>query len=64
LKEIYRSYKDTEVYKLVTNIKCPYCGEEWQEEDMDECGVTYTIKCDDDFGGGCGKLFKMHFDAD
>jgi len=63
MKKIYRTYNDTEVYKLVTNIKCPYCGREWQEEDMDECGKTYIITCGDDFDEGCGKLFEMHFDA-
>lgn len=63
MKRIYRGYADTEVSALSTRIKCPYCGDEWMEDDMSECGTTYTIKCDDDFGDGCGKEFEMHFDA-
>ncbi|KIN42396.1 hypothetical protein [Bacillus subtilis] len=58
MKEIYRFYKDTEVLKFVTNIKCPYCGAEWQEEDVDKCGETFVLECED-----CEKKFKMHFDA-
>ena len=64
MKKIYRTYADTEVVMLATNIKCPYCGEEWQETDMDECGETYLLICDDGFGEGCGKQFEMYFDAD
>ncbi len=41
MKTIYCTYGDTEVVKLAPNIKCPYCGNEWQEIDMDECGATY-----------------------
>ena len=63
IREIYRTYDDTEVYSLVTNIACPYCGREWQEEDMDECGKTYTITCGDEYDEGCGGQFEMHFDA-
>ena len=59
MKKIYRTYADTEVAMLATNIKCPHCGEEWQEMDMDECGETYLLICDD-----CGKEFEMYFDAD
>lgn len=63
MKRIYRTYEDTEVVKLATNIKCPYCGSEWQEEDMDECGKTYIITCGYEYDEGCGKQFEMHFDA-
>ena len=45
MKEIYRTYEDTEVVMLATNIKCPYCGNEWQEYDMNECGKTYHLIC-------------------
>ena len=62
MKEIYRGYEDTEVTELSTRVKCPYCGSEWLEAGKDECGVTYELECDD-FDGGCGKKFKMHFDA-
>lgn len=58
MKEIYRTYADTEVAQLATNIECPYCGNEWQEYDMDECGETYLLHCDE-----CEGCFKMHFDA-
>lgn len=64
MKEIYRTFADTEVSVLATHIKCPYCGYEWQEDDMDECGKTYLIECGDELLGiGCGRKFKMHFDA-
>ncbi|MED4866127.1 hypothetical protein ABET15_04300 [Heyndrickxia faecalis] len=56
---IYCGYSDTEVASLWTNVKCPYCGHEQQELDMDDCGKTYEIKCE-----GCEKEYKMHFDAD
>lgn len=59
MKKIYRTYADTEIAMLVTNIECPYCGDEWQEYDMDECGETYLLVCD-----GCGKEFEMYFDVD
>ncbi|MGL5767871.1 MAG: hypothetical protein ACRCX8_19725 [Sarcina sp.] len=62
MKTIYRTYEDTEVIKLATNIECPYCGREWQEEDMDECGTTYRVVCDEDYGG-CGEEFEMYFEA-
>lgn len=62
MKRIYRSYSDTEVSSIVVNVECPYCGEEWQEDDP-ECGKTIIIKCDDEFSDGCGKEFEMHFDA-
>lgn len=29
MKKIYRTYADTEVVMLATNIECPYCGDEW-----------------------------------
>jgi MoaA/NifB/PqqE/SkfB family radical SAM enzyme len=66
MKEIYRTYEDTEVHSLVTNIQCPYCDREWQEEDMDECGTTYLLTCgdeDEDNENGCGKQFEIYFDA-
>lgn len=63
MKEIYRCYRDTEVQTIVVNVKCPYCGEEWQEEDP-VCGETSILKCDDEWEDGCGKEFKMYFDAD
>lgn len=64
MKRIYRTYKDTEVVQLATNIKCPYCGEEWLEYDMDSCGETYVLTCRNEYDEGCGKEFEMHFDAD
>jgi len=63
MKRIYRTYADTEVSVLATQIKCPYCGEEWLEDGMDECGKTYTLTCGDEFDDGCGETFEMHFDA-
>ena len=59
MKKIYRTYADTEVVMLATNIKCPYCGKEWQETDMNDCGETYQLICDN-----CKKEFEMYFDAD
>ena len=61
---IYRTYDDTEVSEIVVNIQCPYCGHEWQE-DKTECGKTYDLVCGEWSltGQGCGKEFKMHFDA-
>jgi len=59
MKKIYRYYSDIEIYQTCTNIKCPYCGEEWCEVDKDQCGKTYEIECEE-----CGKTFEMHFDAD
>ena len=44
---------------LATNIKCPYCDEEWQETDMDEYRETYNIECE-----SCGREFEIYFDAD
>lgn len=63
MKEIYRSYSDTEVSELSTRVECPYCGMEWLEADKNDCGETYVIKCDNEWEDGCGKEFKMHFDA-
>lgn len=63
MKKIYRAYRDTEIVQLATKVKCPYCGNEWLEEDKAECGETYIITCDED-EDGCGKQFKMYFDAD
>ncbi|MEC0089360.1 hypothetical protein [Paenibacillus macquariensis] len=63
MKKIYRTYADTEVTMLSTEVKCPYCGNEWFEEDKNDCGNTYTLRCDDEFDNGCGKEFEMHFDA-
>jgi len=62
MKRIYRTYNDTEVATIVVNIKCPYCGEKWQEEPP-ECGETVVLTCGDDLDEGCGKQFEMHFDA-
>lgn len=59
MKEIYRTYEDTEIVELATNIECPYCKAEWQEHDMNDCGISYNILCK----GSCGKTFIMHFDA-
>ena len=58
MRAIYRTYEDTEIVMLATNVECPYCYHEWQEEDKDECGETYILKCP-----ACGKKFKMYFDA-
>ena len=63
MKKIYRTYEDTEITHTATNVKCPYCGNEWLEDDTDECGVTYKLYCDE-VEGGCGKYFEMYFDAD
>lgn len=62
VKEIYRTYNDTEVTELGTRIKCPYCGNEWLEYNKSDCGETYQLECED-YDGGCGKTFEMHFDA-
>lgn len=62
MKQIYRTYADTEVSELQTSIKCPYCGNEWMEPNMDGCGETYVLTCDKD-EDGCGKQFEMYFDA-
>ena len=66
MKEIYRTYADTEVSELSTRIKCPKCGSEWLEPDMNECGKTYELQCGDewDLDEGCGEIFKMYFDVD
>ncbi|ASJ54841.1 hypothetical protein BP422_15470 [Brevibacillus formosus] len=58
MKRIYRTYADTEVYKLAVNVECPHCGNEQQEIDTDECGKTYVIEC-----GDCGEQYEMYFDA-
>lgn len=62
MRKIYRTYSDTEVTQLSTRIECPYCGKEWLEPDLDECGTTYNLNCDED-DDGCGKDFEMYFDA-
>lgn len=59
MKKIYRTYADLEYTNTVTNLKCPYCNYEFQETDMDECGRTYEIECEE-----CEKVFEMSFDAD
>ena len=59
MKEIYRSYINTEVTALATEIECPNCHNEWWEDDASDCGVTYKLTCED-----CGERFEMHFDAD
>ncbi|ALA07253.1 hypothetical protein SECTIM467_129 [Brevibacillus phage SecTim467] len=56
---IFRTYEDTEVaslYAMYTNVKCPYCGQEQQELDVDNFGKTYIIECD-----GCDKQYQMYF---
>ena len=58
MKTIYRTYADTEATRLSTKIECPYCGDDWMEEDMDDCGKTYKLECEK-----CGKEFEMYFDA-
>lgn len=59
MKTIYRTYNDTEVATIVVNVECPYCGEEWQEDDdKTNCGETYILYCEE-----CDKEFEMHFDA-
>jgi predicted RNA-binding Zn-ribbon protein involved in translation (DUF1610 family) len=63
MKRIYRFYADTEVTETATNVKCPYCGNEWLEPDSDECGKTYIVHCEEGYNQGCGKKFEMHFDA-
>lgn len=63
MKEIYRTYEDTEVVELATKVECPYCGREWLEYGKDSCGETYVLTCGDEFEEGCNKQFKMHFDA-
>jgi len=55
---IYCTYNDTEIASSWTNVRCPYCGHEQQELDMDGCGETYTIECDE-----CEKEYEMYFDA-
>ncbi|WP_146259625.1 hypothetical protein [Paenibacillus dendritiformis] len=59
--KIYRTYADTEVAVLATEIECPHCGATWMEIDVDECGQTFILTCDNE---ECGKQFEMHFDAD
>lgn len=58
MEKIYRTYEDTEVSSIAVNVECPYCKEEWQESDP-VCGESYNLICED----GCGKEFKMYFDA-
>ena len=55
---IYCTYSDTEVASVYTNAECPYCEHEQQELDMDHCGETYTIECNE-----CEKEYEMYFDA-
>ncbi len=58
MKEIYRGPEDTQLEVVSTAITCPYCSEEWREDNKDGCGVTYLIECEK-----CGNKFNMHFDA-
>ncbi len=63
MKQIYRTYKDTEVVELGVNVACPACKREWMEYgDKTNCGETYELECDPD-DGGCGEKFEMYFDA-
>lgn len=63
---IYRTYNDTEVVEIAVNVQCPYCEYEWQEDKTD-CGTTYDLICGgelrDILNEGCGKKFKMYFNA-
>lgn len=63
---IYRTYNDTEIVEIAVNVQCPFCGYEWQE-DKTVCGETYDLVCGGDLryilDEGCGKQFKMNFDA-
>jgi len=59
MERIYRTYADTEVASLNTFVQCPYCQYEQTEQDMDECGKTYVIDCEE-----CEKQYEMYFDAD
>lgn len=63
METIYRTYNDTEVVQLAVNVECPYCGNGFQVIGVDDCGKTYEITCDKFWNVGCGKVFKMHFDA-
>ena len=58
MKKIYRTYADTEVSALATNIECPHCNAEWLEDGMSNCGTTYQIRCEE-----CDEEFQMYFDA-
>ena len=55
---IYCTYNDTETASLYTNVSCPHCGNEQLELDVDACGETYTIECEE-----CEKEYEMYFDA-
>ncbi|MET3657862.1 hypothetical protein [Sporosarcina psychrophila] len=63
MEKIYRTYAETQVEVLHTQIKCPNCGMEWLEEDVSTPGETYTLGCDE-FDDGCGTEFEMYFDVD
>lgn len=60
LQTIYRTYDDTEVAALFTQVECPYCGHEWEEYDKSEYGASYVLTCENEGGG---RKFKMYFDA-
>lgn len=60
MKKIYRCYADTEVHALAVAVKCPHCGEEWNEIDKTECGLTYKLVCENE---DCEQEFEMYFDA-
>lgn len=63
---IYRTYNDTEVVAIAVNIECPHCGYSWQDDQKIVCGETYEITCGEEHAfveQGCGKKFKMYFDA-
>ena len=57
---IYCTYADTEIASLWTSVQCPYCGHLQKELDMNDCGTTYTIQCENE---DCEKEYEMHFDA-
>ena len=58
MKQIYRTYADTEVAMLYVEVECPYCGNSQSELDKTDCGTTYVIECDE-----CEKEYEMYFDA-
>jgi len=60
MERIYRTYSDTDVHSLAVAVKCPHCGEEWNEIDLTECGKTYNLTCEN---ADCEKDFEMYFDA-
>jgi transcription elongation factor Elf1 len=58
MKRISRTYSDTEVTQLSVYVKCPHCGEEWLEPDVDECGKVFTLTCENE---ECEEKFELYF---